>query len=133
MQNISQVPPEFIDPITLQIMHKPVTTPCGHSFEKKSLVQWLRCGNGCPLDRTLIQVNQLVPNLELKLRIRAYLKLHPEHVEPIIQRIQHSVRRFFSSCFRHLIHFSEQNHFIEQDNFLGCLNYINFGYPYVLY
>lgn len=64
---LAQVVPDwFIDPITFEVMHDPVITPTGVSFERVSLLKHIKA-NGCdPLTRLPLKSDQLIPNIALK-------------------------------------------------------------------
>ncbi len=42
------VPDEYLCPITRNTMKEPVSLPCGHTFEKDALANWIRQKNECP-------------------------------------------------------------------------------------
>lgn len=51
----------------LEMMVEPMTIPsCGHSFEKKVIVDYLNKQEACPLCRKAAQASSLVPNYQLK-------------------------------------------------------------------
>ena len=71
--NSSIVPPEFICPITLQIMRDPVMTKYGHNFERSAILEWLHRGHTrCPITRKKLNLSKLVPNAALRLKIRKW-------------------------------------------------------------
>ncbi|KIX02171.1 uncharacterized protein Z518_08110 [Rhinocladiella mackenziei CBS 650.93] len=60
------VPDWLIDPITFEVMHDPVITPTGVSFERVSLLKHIKA-NGCdPLTRQPLHAEELIPNVALK-------------------------------------------------------------------
>jgi hypothetical protein len=73
---------DFMCPITLDIMRHPVkVNPCGHTFEREAILQWVRRESHCPLCRVLLQRGQAgeliyFTNYPLKRRIAEYLARH---------------------------------------------------------
>lgn len=58
----------LIDPISLQELENPVIDPCGHTFSRLSIEQWLQHYQVCPLSRqnlrlTDLRVNRVVADL----------------------------------------------------------------------
>jgi len=70
-------------PISLEIMEDPVVTRYGDTFDKKHLLNWLNKNELCPLSRRPININELIPNKNLKDCIERYRKLNllPEKKE----------------------------------------------------
>jgi STIP1 homology and U-box containing protein 1 len=65
--NIIQVVPDhLIDAITFEIMHDPVVTPSGNSYERVSLLRHLRATGVDPLTREHLSEKQLYPNVALR-------------------------------------------------------------------
>jgi hypothetical protein len=63
----SQVPDEFICPLTLSIMVDPVMDAYGHNFEKSAIMAWIYEGNTtCPLTRRKLKPRNLANNTNLK-------------------------------------------------------------------
>lgn len=50
----SQVPEEFLCPISGNLMRNPVTLKCGHTFDKSSIEEWKQRSDTCPNCRELI-------------------------------------------------------------------------------
>ncbi|KAJ9629136.1 hypothetical protein, variant 1 [Exophiala oligosperma] len=60
------VPDWMIDPITFEVMHDPVVTPTGVSYERTSLHRHIKA-HGCdPLTRQPLKYDMLIPNVALK-------------------------------------------------------------------
>ncbi|KIW61111.1 hypothetical protein PV05_01271 [Exophiala xenobiotica] len=60
------VPDWLIDPITFEVMHDPVVTSTGVSYERTSLHRHIKA-HGCdPLTRQPLKMDQLIPNVALK-------------------------------------------------------------------
>ncbi|EEY67559.1 uncharacterized protein PITG_17879 [Phytophthora infestans T30-4] len=70
-----EVPDYFMCPISMEIMHDPVTTPNGVSYERQCLEDHLR-HNGAidPLTRKRLTLEMLRPNTCLKAAIQDYLE-----------------------------------------------------------
>jgi hypothetical protein len=65
-----EIPPDFICPITLQVMVAPLMTRTGLNFERAAIFGWLEQGSGsCPLTRKPLTASDLIPNRRLKTRI----------------------------------------------------------------
>lgn len=60
------VPDYLIDSITFEVMHDPVVTPSGASYERVSLLKHLRATGVDPLTREPLSEKQLYPNVALK-------------------------------------------------------------------
>jgi len=60
------VPDYLIDGITFEIMHDPVITPSGVSYERISILKHIRASPVDPLTRELLKESQLIPNVGLK-------------------------------------------------------------------
>jgi hypothetical protein len=71
------VPEEFTCPISQEIMTDPVTTICGHTFERESITTWFRARSTCPCDNTHLASKHLSPNFALKHAIAAYVQHRP--------------------------------------------------------
>jgi hypothetical protein len=68
------IPNEFICPITLEIMKRPMASRHGHSFERDAILQWIQSGNGyCPLTRSVLTLKDIVPYHSLKLKINQWI------------------------------------------------------------
>ncbi|KAG9780784.1 hypothetical protein KCU88_g3639, partial [Aureobasidium melanogenum] len=60
------VPDWLIDPITFEVMHDPVITPTGVSFERVGLLKHIKQTGLDPLTRLPLKPEQLIPNVALK-------------------------------------------------------------------
>ena len=45
------IPPDFYCPITGELLVEPVSEPSGHTYEKDSILQWLKIKNVSPLTK----------------------------------------------------------------------------------
>ena len=66
---------QFIScPISQDVMQDPVCTPDGNTYDRSHIVEWINRNHTCPLTRTRLQINDLVPNKSLKGVINGYIK-----------------------------------------------------------
>ncbi len=64
---VQQVVPDWlIDPITFEVMHDPMVTPTGVSYERVSLLKHVKASGFDPITRQPLKVDQLIPNVALK-------------------------------------------------------------------
>lgn len=61
-----EVPDYLVDDISFEIMHDPVVTKNGQSYERATIVEHLKRNPIDPLSRTPLSINDLRPNLALK-------------------------------------------------------------------
>lgn len=61
-----EVPDWAIDTITFELIHDPVVTKNGHSYERSTLVEHLKRTPTDPLTREVLTVDELRPNVSLK-------------------------------------------------------------------
>ena len=67
------IPENFVCPLTLELMTDPLVSKHGHSFERTAVLKWLEKGNTtCPITRQPLTMSMLIPNVSLRLRIRAW-------------------------------------------------------------
>lgn len=73
-------PEDGEDPIHHVFMRDPLRTPCGHVFDKVSILAWLQKAEEptCPFDRKPIKKAELILDTELQQQILTYLADHPE-------------------------------------------------------
>lgn len=60
------VPDYLIDGITFEIMHDPVVTPSGVSYERISILKHLKASAFDPLTRKPLRPEHLIPNVALQ-------------------------------------------------------------------
>ncbi len=65
-------PDAFHCPITMEIMDNPVVASDGHTYEQSALAHILRTTRKSPLTRETLNCNIMIPNINLKKRIRNY-------------------------------------------------------------
>ena len=67
------IPEHFVCPLTLEMMTDPLVSKHGHNFERKAVLKWLEKGNTtCPITRQPLTMSMLIPNVSLRLRIKAW-------------------------------------------------------------
>lgn len=64
----------MIDNISFAIMHDPVTTKHGQSYEKSTMLEHLRRSETDPLTREPLRIQDLRPNLALKQACEEFLE-----------------------------------------------------------
>lgn len=70
-------PDWILDPISFSILKDPVVTPCGITYERAPLMDYLQNhGNRDPITRKPLHTNDLVPNLAIKEVVAEYLREH---------------------------------------------------------
>ena len=65
--------PEFLCPITGEVMQDPFITSVGHSYERAAIEAWLEVKDTDPLTNTILCNKALVPNHALRNAIGAWL------------------------------------------------------------
>ncbi|KAL8637040.1 MAG: hypothetical protein Q9228_005645 [Teloschistes exilis] len=75
-QNLAlrQVPSHLIDNISFNIMHDPVLTKTGHSYDRCTILEHLKRSPTDPLTRETLTVGDLRPNLALKQACAEFLE-----------------------------------------------------------
>lgn len=73
-----QIPPEFICPITLEIMKEPYILPDGQTYEKEAIREALVLKQVSPLTKAPMKFEDGKVNYALKSLIENFLKDHPE-------------------------------------------------------
>jgi len=69
----SEIPCEFFDTISFELMRDPVFTCDGHTYERKSISLWLETHNTSPITGLPLENKKLVPNFALKSLLQRYL------------------------------------------------------------
>ena len=65
------IPPDFYCPITGELLNDPVSEPSGHTYEKKSILTWLKEKKESPITRDYLDVSLLRENIGLKRSIES--------------------------------------------------------------
>ena len=72
-QERAEIPPEFLCPITNEIMQDPVMSRFGHAYERSAIVEWLAShSHTCPLTRKKMQLSDLITHPSLRIAIRQW-------------------------------------------------------------
>jgi hypothetical protein len=77
------IPMEFICPITLELMHYPMLSRHGHTYERYAILEWIAGGNGsCPITRIPLSYSDLITHRSLSYRIKIWclqnnVEFHP--------------------------------------------------------
>ncbi len=64
----------FFCPISQEIMVDPVITPQGISYDRRSILDWLKKSNICPITKTNLSEKELITNYALKNTINDYIR-----------------------------------------------------------
>ena len=75
---MSNIPKEFICPISLSIMRVPVVCSDGHTYEKDAIEEALRYKNESPLTREVMYATSLRVNYALRDSIENWLRTNPQ-------------------------------------------------------
>ena len=60
------IPPDFYCPITGDLLNDPVSEPSGHTYERESIMRWLKTKKESPLTREYLDVSILTDNIAMK-------------------------------------------------------------------
>ena len=71
-EELGEVPDEFQDPITADLMADPVRLPSGHSIDRAVITRHLLSDETDPFSRQRLTVEMLVDDTELKAKIEAW-------------------------------------------------------------
>lgn len=69
-----EVPDHLVDTITFEIMHDPVITKTGHSYERATLLEHLKRSPTDPLTRETLTAKDLRPNIALRQTLEEFWK-----------------------------------------------------------
>ena len=72
---MSEIPKEFLCPITLSIMRDPVLMPDGQTYERSAIEKTLQVSPLSPLTKQPMNMKDAIPNYALKSLIENYLKI----------------------------------------------------------
>jgi U-box domain len=74
---MSNVPTEFLCPITMETMDYPVLSRHGHNFERSAIVAWIDKGSGtCPMTRLPLTMRDLIHNNSLLNAIEQWRRMN---------------------------------------------------------
>ncbi|KIJ62650.1 hypothetical protein HYDPIDRAFT_41789 [Hydnomerulius pinastri MD-312] len=73
-EDLGEIPDEFLDPLMFTLMRDPVTLPSSRAIVDRSTIKsHLLSDTKDPFNRAPLTIQEVVPNLELKARIEAFL------------------------------------------------------------
>lgn len=75
--NPTAPPPEFLCPISLDLMRDPVLCDDGHTYERTVILQWLATNPTSPTTRQPMSPQTIRPNYALKAAIERWRKSQP--------------------------------------------------------
>jgi U-box domain len=74
---MSNVPTEFLCPITMEIMDYPVLSRYGNNFERSAILAWIEEGSGtCPMTRLPLTMRDLIHNNSLLNAIEQWRRMN---------------------------------------------------------
>jgi len=73
-EELGNVPDEFLDPITADIMRDPVMLPSGNIVDRSTIVTHLLSDSNDPFNRQPLKIEQVIPALDLKSQIAEFLQ-----------------------------------------------------------
>lgn len=77
-------PAEYKCPITMELMVDPVLCEDGHTYERKTILEWLARSQTSPLTRQPLNPNALHPNHALKSAIQAWKMQKNMYSAPVV-------------------------------------------------
>jgi len=83
-------PDAYCCPLTHSWLEDAVVTPTGLSFSGAVIRRWLKGSTSCPMTRTALSADQLVPNRQLQDAVNHYRDHH--------MRLFPALRRPIASC-----------------------------------
>ena len=72
------VPPQYLCPITGELMEDPVTTADGHAYERAALAQWLQAHDTSPVTNEQLPNRELAPAHALRQLIEEFVAANPD-------------------------------------------------------
>lgn len=72
----SQVPAEFLCPITTELMEDPVICADGRSYERSAITRWLETSQRSPMTGAALESTVMLPNVNLKALIEDWSDAH---------------------------------------------------------
>ena len=94
LKHSTPIPPEFLCPISCDIMEDPVVDKDGISYEKEEILHWLNLkpNQTSPMNpKRKMTANELVPNRALRSQIEAFKLANPNyHLAPVVAPVQAS-------------------------------------------
>ena len=74
MRRVPSIPPQFLCPITNELMQDPVTTCDGHAFERLAIERWLRSHQTSPMTGMPLETTTLTPAIALRQLIEGEMR-----------------------------------------------------------
>lgn len=77
------MPPNFLCPLTMELMREPVMDHDGHNFEQEAILAWIiHEGQAfCPISHKPLEPHDLVPNDALRQTIQRWMEKHNDQTE----------------------------------------------------
>ena len=72
------VPPQYLCPITGEVMEDPVTTADGHAYERAAIAQWLQAHDTSPVTNAQLPHRNLAPAHALRQLIEEFVATNPD-------------------------------------------------------
>lgn len=79
---MTNIPPEFMCPISLECMKDPVLAKDGYTYERTAIQAWLQSHQTSPMTRTHLSNHELTPNYALRDAIERWLSTHAQPSAP---------------------------------------------------
>jgi hypothetical protein len=70
---LTEVPPQYLCPITYEVMKEPVVCADGHTYEQEAIEEWLRHHDTSPVTNAVLPIKQTFPNYSLRSAIRDFV------------------------------------------------------------
>lgn len=99
----SEEPPEYLCPISQQLMEDPVMTVIGSTYDRISIQRWFIDNTRDPLTNQVLPNRTLIPNRSLKASVERFL-----HQKNFIQRLKVLIREQGDYQMAHQIYLREQ-------------------------
>ncbi|KAK2166054.1 hypothetical protein LSH36_43g07032 [Paralvinella palmiformis] len=104
-EQFDELPEEFIDPLTQEMMLMPVLLPCGKTIDQtsldryvKQLSQWGHSPNDPYTGKEFTEHEKPIPNAALKARMDRFLLHHPDVASKVDFRVGRNTGIFSVSC-----------------------------------
>eukprot|EP01047_Picozoa_sp_COSAG01_P050771 COSAG01_NODE_5167_length_4438_cov_16.802720_4_plen_333_part_00 len=70
---LTEIPRQFLCPITYEVMKEPVVCADGHTYEQEAIEEWLRHHDTSPVTNAVLPMKQTFPNYSLRSAIRDFM------------------------------------------------------------
>ena len=71
--DVPRAPPEFLCPITTEVMRFPVMAADGHTYERDAITDWLTSNNTSPMTLDVLENKKLIPNHAMRAHAQRFL------------------------------------------------------------